>query len=468
MAVEVRLPEDADFDAFRRAARPSLAYAMAPGNVVFRVGPASGDLFATGGATESDTTAGPIAVPGDYVRLALMAALHRSPRRFDLLYKLLWRLREDRSLLKDRADPDVAACRDLAKAVRRDVHKMRAFIRFREIKRSSGRQFVAWFEPDHHIVEHNAPFFVGRFTGMRWTIITPQKSVDWDGHSLSFAEGAARDPNRAEDGLEELWQTYYRSVFNPARRKPAAMRAEMPKKYWRNLPEARLIPELEHGKVPDRRTGHTVGREAAADLNRAHAERYADKPSTMADLREAVDSCRRCPLWQCASRAVHGRGPASPSIVLVGEQPGDAEDMAGVPFVGPAGQLLDEALERAGIDGSSVYRTNAVRHFKHEMRGKRRIHKTPSTREIEHCRLWLDAELAILKPRTIVALGRTALKSLTGASAVPPPERRYRAPDATGQPGLLITRHPAWVLRSQGEARDAAFRELVADLARVA
>src|ERR671929_408185 len=135
---------------------------------------------------------------------------------------------------------------------------------------------------------------------------------------------------------------------------------------------------------------------------------------TLAKLREAAAECRGCDLWAVGTQTVFGEGPRNAAVMFVGEQPGDEEDKAGKPFVGPAGRVLDRALAEAGIDRSRVYVTNAVKHFKHEPRGKRRIHKTPNNAEVDHCRWWVERELELIKPELIVALGATAARSLTG------------------------------------------------------
>ncbi len=135
------------------------------------------------------------------------------------------------------SDPDVARAVAMAKSVRRDAHKMKAFVRFRRVEREDGTEaYVAWFEPDHHVLEATAPFFVRRFATMRWSILTPSASAHWDGEQLTIGAGAGRRDAPADDQLEAFWRTYYASIFNPARLKVKAMRAEMPKKYWRNLP----------------------------------------------------------------------------------------------------------------------------------------------------------------------------------------------------------------------------------------
>jgi uracil-DNA glycosylase len=179
------------------------------------------------------------------MRLAEDVVCHRDGARFALLYQALWRLvHGERKLLQNPADPLVHRLSRLAKAVRRDIHKMHAFVRFRRLETEDGERFVAWFEPEHHILRRVAPFFVGRFAAMRWSILSPGGTLHWDGKELVFADGGPRPEAPGGDALEDWWLTYYRAVFNPARANAAAMRAKMPKKYWRNLPESALIPRL--------------------------------------------------------------------------------------------------------------------------------------------------------------------------------------------------------------------------------
>src|SRR5919108_2598309 len=180
-------------------------------------------------------------------------------------------------------------------------------------------------------------------------------------------------------------------------------------------------------------------------------------------LAEAAQDCKACPLYKDATQTVFGEGPAKATVVLVGEQPGDLEDKSGHPFVGPAGAVLDKALEEAGIDRGQVYVTNAVKHFKWEPRGKRRIHKKPRVSEIKACRPWLDAELTRIKPRVIVCMGTTAVQALLGPTTTIAKAKGQVF--ETGFGPVIVTRHPSSVLRMrEKEERRAALDELVADL----
>lgn len=191
----------------------------------------------------------------------------------------------------------------------------------------------------------------------------------------------------------------------------------------------------------------------------------AEKPiKSLRQLGEAEAQCTRCPLYKDATQAVPGEGPRDARFMLVGEQPGDKEDIAGKPFVGPAGRMLDAALGDAGIAREQTYVTNAVKHFKHEMRGKRRLHKRPNAYEIDRCKFWLDAERHLVKPSTIIALGVTAARSLTGKTVTIAKMRQKPTQLADGTT-LIVTVHPSALLRIEDEAdKQAAYKAFVADL----
>jgi uracil-DNA glycosylase family protein len=193
-------------------------------------------------------------------------------------------------------------------------------------------------------------------------------------------------------------------------------------------------------------------------------ERADPSVTSLKGLAEAEAACRRCPLYRDATQAVPGEGPRRATFMLVGEQPGDKEDLAGKPFVGPAGRMLDDALRDAGIVREETFVTNAVKHFKHEMRGKRRLHKRPNNYEIERCKIWLDHERALVKPSTIVALGVSAARSLTGKTVTIGKLRGKPLATADGTK-LVITIHPSALLRIEDDDdRHKAYRDFVADL----
>jgi uracil-DNA glycosylase len=190
--------------------------------------------------------------------------------------------------------------------------------------------------------------------------------------------------------------------------------------------------------------------------------------ASLRELAKAENECTRCPLYKHATQAVPGEGRKGAHLMLVGEQPGDKEDFAGKPFVGPAGRVLDQALEAAGIPRVEVFVTNAVKHFKHEMRGKRRLHKRPNAYEIERCKIWLDLERRIVKPAAIVALGATAARSLfeRPVTIAKLRGRMVQLPDGTA---AFVTIHPSYLLRIKDEAdKEREYRNFVADLRQAA
>jgi DNA polymerase len=194
----------------------------------------------------------------------------------------------------------------------------------------------------------------------------------------------------------------------------------------------------------------------------------ATKERTHAALRRKAADCRACDLWRHATQTVFGEGPVPAAAMLVGEQPGDREDLAGHPFVGPAGRVLDEALEAAGLDRGEVYLSNAVKHFKWKPRGKRRIHDRPSAGEVAACRTWLDAELELVQPRVLVPLGATAAQALLGRSFRVTRQRGVPLEDTGLAAFVVATVHPSSILRGDPAERDAARAGLAADLAVVA
>lgn len=238
---------DGTYAGWRAAARSALAREVVPDGIHFLVESADAALWPAAAPVEIPLDAVSARVSHRFLKLASLVACHRDAARWGLLYRALWRLTHgERHLLDLATDDDVHRLTRMAKAVKRAAHKMTAFVRFRHNGSAPGEpdEYIAWFEPEHHVVERTAPFFARRFAGMRWTILTPERSVRWDGTRLLFGPGARRASAPSADELEELWRAYYANIFNPARVNPRAMRAEMPKAYWKNLPEAQLIPHL--------------------------------------------------------------------------------------------------------------------------------------------------------------------------------------------------------------------------------
>ncbi|MES2015088.1 MAG: UdgX family uracil-DNA binding protein [Pseudomonadota bacterium] len=330
-----------------------------------------------------------------------LAACCRVPNRWAFLYLVLWRWQHGERQLLSCGDADGQRLLAMVLAVRRDERDMHARIRFRERREDAGPpRLVAWCEPGHDVLPLLARHFAARLAGVTWMIATPEASVAWDGAALHYT-GPLLEPSLDADA------SYYRAVYTPARL-------------------------------------------------------HADLVGT--PQRAALNACRRCGLWQHATQAVPGAGPQHAAIMLLGEQPGDQEDLAGQPFVGPAGKVLERALVQAGLERRAVYLTNAVKHFKWEPRGKRRMHKTPAQREVAACSHWLDQELAQVRPRVVVALGSTALKAVTGNPHATLKDVMDKPFQHQGR-WIVAVYHPSYVLRVPGaEARAQAFAQLAAGL----
>jgi len=233
------------FEGWQKAARQALASNLRPEDVTWEELGSNQPTLALFEEPDAPSATNRSRVPKEFIDLARRVSCHRSDRRWPLLYRLLWRLTHgEPKLLEIVVDPDVHEAAQMDKAVRHDVHKMRAFVRFREVAHQGNTWYVAWFEPEHHIVERNAPFFVDRFTNMHWSILTPDRCAHWDTQQLSITAGMPRSEAPSEDAMEDLWRTYYGCIFNPARVKTKMMQSEMPKRYWKNLPETAIIPAL--------------------------------------------------------------------------------------------------------------------------------------------------------------------------------------------------------------------------------
>jgi DNA polymerase len=398
--------------------------------------------------------------------------------------------------------------------VRRDLHKMHAFVRFRKVLEPGDQaprpvvvdellpadpnpqahhlvletptpfgpvkseieaceppepipdeqceHFIAWYQPDHRILRLAAPFFAERFAIMRWTILTPDASVSWDpvAKQLNFAAGVPREKAPAEDELETLWRAYYASIYNPARLNPQAMKSEMPVRYWKNLPEVAMLPAL----ITQSRT--RVASMVTRQQSQPSAAPFLPEDRSLPSLVSAMPACRGCELYCHATQVVPGRGPGDAELMLVGEQPGDKEDLRGEPFVGPAGTVLNELLEELRIPRLQVFVTNAVKHFKYIQRGKLRLHQNPRMSEITACRPWLLAEIAAVKPKVILCLGASASKSLLGGTFALMKDHG-KLVDSPYAAKVLATIHPSAVLRGRDEQNRRQLREFLAtDLAK--
>ena len=328
----VRLAHEADFAGWRRAARRLRGQGVAPEATLWRVD-GGGPLPVPGDLSEDPGPA--FGVPRAFMDLAGRVARHSSHDRFALLYRLLWRLRDEPGLMRVASDPDVARAERFAREVDRAAHRQET--------------------PNRRVVR---------------AAVRASRDAPWDGQAAT----------------------------------------------------------------------------------------------TLEEVAAGVDHCRRCDLWRDATQGVAGEGPKRARLLFVGEQPGDQEDLAGRPFVGPAGQLFDRALAETGVPRAETYVTNAVKHFKYELRGKRRIHKTPTVGEVAACRWWLDAERRIVRPRVIVTLGATAGLAVFG-KPTPVGKARGQALSLPDQAQGVVTWHPSYLLRLPDEAaRTKAYGMFVEDL----
>jgi DNA polymerase len=464
-----RVVRACDFATFRNAARGLINDGVPPEAVSFsdpRVAQTS--LFGCGDAPDVSADAAfttTFRVPRRYLELGELAALYRAPDRFDLLYRVLYRIaRGATQLLHDELDDDVHELQRRVKSVRHDEHRMHAFVRFRRTDLDGEAHYVAWYQPEHFVVPLAAPFFQRRFAIMRWSILTPDESVHWDLSELTYGPGTTRHEAPADDELEELYRTYYRSTYNPARENLRLFRHHVPRAFQRDMPELTVLSEL-----TDMATKRATKKAAdqAASTKKSVAEAAAPLvPASrkLTDLRAAAAKCLACPLGEPATQTVFGEGPKHAKLCLVGEQPGDQEDLQGHPFVGPAGKVLERALTELGIERSDVYMTNAVKHFGYRPLGKKRLHQKPEWKHVEACRPWLRAEVESVAPEVIVCLGATAAQAFLG--------RRFTVLKNRGRvfatpwvKAFLVTYHPSAILRMPSEeARDEAYAALVADL----
>jgi probable DNA metabolism protein len=447
---------EGSFERWRARVRPMLASGIKAEAMRWP----DGEAIAPQGAVAASKVR-QVRLPAPLMRLLDSISCFRTPGRFELMYRLAWRtLYENPRLLEDAADSDVRSATSMDSAVRRDCHKMHAFVRFREFLDENGeRAYFSWFEPEHLILSKGAEFFVKRFPNMNWTIATPDGAIVWNGTQLTLVEaiGIAQQPPR--DAHEDLWRTYYRNICNVARINPPAMQREMPQKYWRNLPEAQDIGVLIRDGLAT-----FEQQQAQSDERKVVMSKAIDKAlELLPDAGEGPEACRRCELWKHATQAVVGEGPDKARVMLVGEQPGDEEDLRGHPFVGPAGRLLDTIIVAAGIEREDVFITNAVKHFKWEPRGKRRLHKKPDLREINACNVWLEREIQQVKPALIVALGATALRALLGRTVSIDAARRQELTYRDGT-RVIATYHPSAILRSEGERATELHDALLQDL----
>jgi DNA polymerase len=409
------LRSETDWEGWRQAARSLVLAGVEPEALTWSVGGETAPL--------PDAT-GSFHVPRALVSLASLAIQARDEERFGLLYSLVWRVNAGEKLLEDDTDPDLASVRRMALSVRADAHRMRTNMRFLAVPEDGGTRFLGWFDPAHFVLPANARLMVKRFPDLTLSIVTPDGAAHWDGSSLLFGSGLRHAED--DEALQAWWERHRDMLLEQATDDVS-------------VPEAESLDEAP--RPPDRPALGPV---------------VLHTPPDPALLRSAKDasSCRRCPLYEPATQTVFGEGPADAPVMFVGEQPGDQEDTIGRPFVGPAGQIMDRAMEEAGIDRRTVYVTNAVKHFKFTPRGKRRIHQTPEVPEIQACGFWLDVERAHVRPRLVVAMGGSAARAVLRRTVTIGRERGrpIRMPD--GQT-VFVTVHPSFLLRVPDAAAKA-------------
>ena len=425
----VRLRGQTDWDGWRSATRSLVLDGVPPEQVRWTVNPGHPHL--------PPEKTGSFGLSRALVSLAAQAIQARDPERFDLLYRLVWRAQAGERLLEDTADPEMRRARGLALSVRAEQHRMRTQLRYLPVEGN----YVGWYTPAHFVLEANAQLLAHRFPDFPVAILTPDGSAFWAaGGQVHFGDGVSGETVPDDDALAGYYRSYGAEMGNAAR-------------------PGTSIPEAEHlgddPWPPDRPPIGPVVMPVGTD------------PGIEAAIHESAD-CRRCHLWEPATQTVFGEGPARARVMFVGEQPGDQEDVIGRPFVGPAGQLLDRAMAEAGLDRRSVYVTNAVKHFKFTMRGKRRLHQTPESPEIQACRFWLDVERVRLAPQLVVALGATAARAVLGR-AVTIGRERGRPIKLSDTDTAFVTVHPSFLLRVPDEdAKKREYQAFVKDLKTIA
>jgi DNA polymerase len=424
----IGLHSETDWDGWRAATRSLILGGVPPEQVQWRIAP--------GHASKPAEASGSFAISRTLVGIAAQAIQARDPGRFDLLYQLVWRAHASALNLDDTADPELRRARGLALAVRAEQHRMRTQLRYLAV----GKHYLGWYVPAHFVLEANAQLLSRRFPALAASVLTPDGSAHWDDGGLRFGPGVDPAAVTDDDALAAYWDAYGAELIEAAR--PGT-----------SIPEAE--PQGEEPWPPDRAPVGPVVMPVGTD------------PGIETAVHEAAD-CRRCHLWEPATQTVFGEGPAHARVMFIGEQPGDQEDVIGRPFVGPAGMMLDRAMAEAGLDRRAVYVTNAVKHFKFTMRGKRRLHQTPEAPEIQACRFWLDVERVRLAPALVVLLGATAARAVLGR-AVTIGRERGRPIRLSDTETAFVTVHPSFLLRVPDEdSRHREYRAFVEDLKKVA
>jgi DNA polymerase len=419
----VALASETDWNGWRDATRALVLAGVAPNDIAWSVG---------GESDPPPNTAGRFTVPGILVRLAQQVIQARAPDRFALLYDLIASAHAGTLSLdgsRDR-DPDQILARRLALAVRADAHRMRTHLRFTPV----AERYLGYYAPAHYVLEANALLLAERYPSLRLSVLTPDLSAHIEAGVARFGPGVLGIDDDAT--LLAWWDAHGTAALAEAGAGSA-------------IPPGEALDEAP--RPPDRRPIGPVVFTPRLD-------------NALQEAAVEAAACQRCDLFDRASQTVFGEGSADARLMFVGEQPGDQEDVIGRPFVGPAGQLLDQALEETGIDRRAIYITNAVKHFKFTPRGGRRIHQPPDAGEIEVCRFWLDLETSRLRPALIVLMGGSAARAVLGRPVTVTRERgrAFRLQDGTP---AMITVHPSYLLRiPDGDAKAREYAAFVRDL----
>lgn len=445
------------FESWRKNARTLLEDKIHFEDVVWQTSTAGSlfDLMPTSGGEKPSL----IKIPREFIKDAEFVSAFNDDSTWSLLYRLLYRIAfEQKNLMDNPLDNDVLDFHRRMKLVGRDLHKMHAFVRFKEIKHNDESIYMAWHRPDYRILKFSAPFFTDRFNGMNWVIFTEDESMMWKNNELSFGPGISQKEAEAYDETEELWKTYYASTFNPARLKVKMMKSELPVRHWATLPEAQLIDGL------IKEAPYMVDRFIETQRTSAVAS-IPVNVSSLSELRTALPNCSACTICSKATAPVMGEGPVNAEIVFVGEQPGLEEDIAGSPFVGPAGRLFMQALHEADISRDEVYLTNAVKAFKWKDSDGFKKHVNPSSFEISACRPWVKAELEMVKPKILVCLGASAAQSVFG-KVMKVSESAGKFFQTSLADYTIILPHPSAILRTQDQQmKMKMIEQFIADIA---
>lgn len=434
-----------NFSLFKKAAAYSIKNKIAPHQITWKTECTDNlDLFGQGNSNSLfETSSNSLDVRADYKKLAENVACAQESDKWHILYDLLFRLKFiSPHTLEFFGDPVLQKALHYQKEVTREIHKLHAFVRFKKVGLEPNESYIAWFEPSHFVIEKGTPFFARRFGDRPWSIFTPYQSAHFIEGKLTFGPGIRKEEFSAIDQYDILWESYYRSIYNPARLNLKAMKNEMAVKYWKNMPEVTHLQRL-IAETPNRL--QKMNDKALKNLN-------IDESWTLEQVYLDSLNCTACPIHEKATQTVFGKGPAVAPLMIVGEQPGDEEDLAGVPFVGPSGKMLEQWLSNFGMQTEQIYITNSVKHFKWEPHASgRRLHKKASTSEIGMCRPWLEAEIKRVKPRVLLAMGVTAALSTLG-KLVKLQEVRGKAHwSDTYNCWIIPTWHPAAILRASSE-----------------